>query len=83
MKKVSGIISAILFVVGLLCYVVMLFGNDSFLLSGVIASAIGFILALFAEKGAYKGIGLIGNAIIVIVGVIFPFIVTTFFWNQP
>lgn len=83
MKKTSGIISTILFVVGLICYVVILFGNDRFLIGGVIASAIGFVLALFAEKGAYKRIGLFGNAIILIVAVIFPFIVTTFFWNQP
>lgn len=83
MKKVNGILSTILFFVGLACYIAMFFGNDSFLLSGVIASVIGFILALFAENGAYKRIGLFGNAIIVIGAVIFPFIVTTFFWNEP
>lgn len=83
MKKALGIISTILFIVGLVCYVAMFFGNDSYLLGGVIASIMGFILALFAEKGAYKRIGLFGNAIIVIIAVIFPFIVTTFFWNRP
>ena len=83
MKKMVGIISTILFFIGLASYIAMLFGNDNFLLGGVIVSAVGFILAFFAEKGVYKRIGLFGNAIILIVAVIFPFIVTTFFWNEP
>jgi hypothetical protein len=61
----------------------VLAGKDDFLLAGVILSAIGFILALFAEKGVYKKVGLIGNGIIIFIAVIIPFIVTTFFWNEP
>ncbi|MEH7356194.1 hypothetical protein V7150_22005 [Neobacillus drentensis] len=83
MKKVLGIISTILFFIGLASYIAMFFGNDNFLLGGVIVSAIGLILAFFAGKGVYKRIGLIGNAIFIIVAFIFPLIVTTFFWNKP
>ncbi|MGX9134980.1 hypothetical protein ACWV26_11470 [Rummeliibacillus sp. JY-2-4R] len=83
MKSKIGLFSSILFIVGLASYIIALFGKDSYLLVGVIATAIGFLLALFAEKGVYKRIGLIGNGVIVFIGVIFPFIVTTFFWNEP
>lgn len=83
MKKILSIVSTVLFFIGLMSYILILFGNDNFLLVGVIASTIGFILALFAEKGVYKKVGLIGNGIIIFIAVIIPFIVTTFFWNEP
>ncbi|WP_029333526.1 hypothetical protein [Exiguobacterium oxidotolerans] len=83
MKRILGTLSTVLFFVGLVFYIIMLFGNDNLLLSNVILSAIGFVLALFAEKGVYKKIGLIGNGLILLIAIIIPFIVTTFFWNTP
>lgn len=84
MKKFFGIISTILFIVGLASYVSMYFGSyDSVILAGMIASVIGLILAFFADKGIYRRIGLFGNAIVLSISLILPFIVTTFFWNQP
>ncbi|MFC4025523.1 hypothetical protein ACFOUV_17215 [Oceanobacillus longus] len=83
MNSKIGVLSTVLFFVGLVSYIFVLFGNDSFLIVGVIVSVIGFILALLAEKGMYKKIGLLGNGIILFITIVFPFIVTTFFWNQP
>ncbi|MDC3414747.1 hypothetical protein [Terrihalobacillus insolitus] len=83
MKSKLGLPSTILFVFGLVYYIAVLFGNDHFLLAGVILSTLGFILALFAEKGIYKKIGLVGNGIILFITIVIPFIVTTFFWNEP
>jgi hypothetical protein len=83
MKSKLGIFSTLLFFIGLISYIAVLFGNDSFLFIGVILSALGFVLALFAEKGMYKKVGLVGNGIIIIISIVIPFIVTTFFWNTP
>ncbi|WP_085994590.1 hypothetical protein [Oceanobacillus senegalensis] len=83
MKSKLGGFSTILFFVGLVSYIAVLFGNDNFLLFGVILSAIGFVSALFAEKEVYKKIGLVGNGIILFISIVIPFIVTTFFWNKP
>jgi hypothetical protein len=83
MKSKLGTISTLLFFIGLISYIAVLFGNDHFLFSGVILSALGFILALFAEKGLYKKVGLFGNGIILVIAIVIPFIVTTFFWNTP
>ncbi|MEN1970052.1 hypothetical protein WMZ97_18510 [Lentibacillus sp. N15] len=83
MRSKLGGFSTILFFVGLVSYGVVLLVNDSFLLGAVIVSAIGFILALFAEKGVYKKIGLFGNGIILVITIVIPFIVITFFWNEP
>ncbi|TMN22164.1 hypothetical protein [Lentibacillus cibarius] len=84
MKSKLGGFSTILFLIGLVSYIAIFLGNDNFLLvGGVIISAIGFILALFAEKGVYKKIGLIGNGIILFIAFVIPFIVTNFLWNRP
>ncbi|TRM10871.1 hypothetical protein FH966_03570 [Lentibacillus cibarius] len=84
MKSKLGGFSTILFLIGLVSYIVVFLGNDNFLLvGGVIISAIGFILALFAEQGVYKKIGLIGNGIIIFIAFVIPFIVTNFLWNRP
>jgi hypothetical protein len=83
MKSKLGIFSTLLFFIGLISYIAVLFGNDSFLFIGVILSALGFVLALFAEKGMYKKVGLVGNGILLIISIVIPFIVTTFFWNTP
>ncbi|TDL32086.1 hypothetical protein E2R51_12065 [Jeotgalibacillus sp. S-D1] len=68
---------------GLVSYIIVLFGNDYLLLVGVILSALGFILALFAKKDMYRILGLIGNGILLFITIVIPFIVTTFFWNTP
>lgn len=83
MKKHLSKISFILFFVGVVAYAAMLLGNDHFLFVGVIISLIGFVAALFAEKGLYKRVGLIGNGGILFITIIIPVVVTTFFWNTP
>ncbi|WP_051428408.1 hypothetical protein [Bacillus sp. J33] len=83
LKSKLGVLSAILFFIGLVSYIPVLFGNDHFLLGGLIISVIGFLFALIAEKGAFKKAGLIGNCMIIFIAAIIPFIVTTFFWNEP
>ncbi|MGD6855865.1 hypothetical protein [Bacillus infantis] len=83
MKSKLGLFSTIFFLIGLLTYTAVLFGYDNLLLAGVILSAIGLILGLFAEKGRYKKIGLTGNGFILVITIIIPFIVTNFFWNRP
>ncbi|MBE4909870.1 hypothetical protein IMZ08_17685 [Bacillus luteolus] len=83
MKSKIGGVSTVLFFVGLLLYCLAFMGNDRFLLGAVIVSAIGLILALIAGKSTYKIIGLFGNGIIIIITIVVPFLVTTFFWNHP
>ncbi|MFG6147627.1 hypothetical protein [Halobacillus sp. B23F22_1] len=83
MRRNPGIISSVLFLISLVAYTSMLFGNEIFLFTGVIVSIIGKVFALFSKKGIYRKIGLIGNGLIVLVLIIVPLIVTTFFWNTP
>ncbi|QTC41662.1 hypothetical protein I7V34_21935 [Bacillus sp. V3] len=83
MKKKLSFLSFVLFLIGALFYVMMLFGRDEFLLAGVSCSAAGLIIALFSERGTFKKIAIAGNVVIVGVALIVPFIVTTFFWNTP
>ncbi|MEL3971433.1 hypothetical protein AAEO50_03995 [Rossellomorea oryzaecorticis] len=83
MKRMMGKLSTVLFLLGLAAYITMLFGNDSFLLTGVILSMIGFLFALFARKSWYRRVGLFGNGLIIFTVIIMPVVITTFFWNQP
>ncbi|XXM73036.1 hypothetical protein ACQ0QQ_03820 [Lysinibacillus sphaericus] len=83
MKKKLSFLSLVLFLIGALFYVTMLFGRDEFLLAGVSCSAAGLIMALFSERGPYKKIAIAGNGVIVCIALILPVIVTTFFWNSP
>ncbi|MEI2664182.1 hypothetical protein [Rossellomorea sp. LJF3] len=83
MKKVFSLGSFIIFLVGLVFYFLALLGKDTFLLPAVITAVIGFLAALFGEKTAYRKIGLFGNGLILVVGLLLPFVVTTFFWNKP
>jgi hypothetical protein len=83
MKSKLGGFSTILFFVGIVLYGLVLSGFDRFLIGAVIVSAVGIIMASFAEKGVYKKIGLFGNSIILVITIVIPFIVTTFFWNEP
>lgn len=82
MKKAFGVISTILFFIGIASYVAMLFWDFRFVLISIIASLIGFCLALFAEKDEYRRIGLIGNTII-IAAVVIPYIIRHFIWTGP
>ncbi|MFS1516292.1 hypothetical protein V1503_07260 [Bacillus sp. SCS-151] len=84
MKKKLSVLSTISFIIGLITFVLMLIGIDDYLYNfGIFISVIGLFLAMFAEKGLYRKIGLIGNGFIVLFIIIIPLIVTTFFWNTP
>ncbi|WP_058308234.1 hypothetical protein [Gracilibacillus massiliensis] len=84
MKGKLGAFSIILFFIGLMSYLVsILFANGIFFISGVIASVIGFIAALFAEKGGLKKSGLGGNGAIIFITVVFPYLVRTLYWTGP
>ncbi|PFG07602.1 hypothetical protein [Bacillus sp. es.034] len=83
MKKVFSIGSFTIFLIGLVFYFLTLLGNDTFLLPAVIMAGIGFVAALFGKKTIYRKIGLFGNGLILVIGILLPFVVTTFFWNKP
>ncbi|MCR8847993.1 hypothetical protein NQ095_06200 [Rossellomorea sp. SC111] len=83
MKKVFSTGSFIIFLIGLVCYFLALLGKDTFLLPAVIMAVVGFVAGLFGEKTIQRKIGLFGNGLIIVVGVLLPFVVTTFFWNKP
>ncbi|WP_229593078.1 hypothetical protein [Rossellomorea vietnamensis] len=83
MKKSLGTGSFILFLIGLVFYFLTLLGKDTFLLPAVIIAVIGFVAGLFGEKTLQRKIGLFGNGLILVVGLLLPFVVTTFFWNKP
>jgi uncharacterized protein YqgC (DUF456 family) len=83
LKKYLTIGSFLFFLISLIIYILSFLGYDTFLLPAVIISVIGFITALFGEKSIYRKIGLFGNGVILVVVLLIPFIVTTFFWNSP
>ena len=83
MRKALGILSTILFLAGILTYLLTLFGYDQFLLIGVILAFAGFVLSLFASRSVYQKIGAFGNGVILFFAILLPFFVTTFLWNQP
>ncbi|WJE15070.1 hypothetical protein QRD89_15295 [Halobacillus sp. ACCC02827] len=83
MKRTMSRISICLFALSLILYIVMLLGNDAYLLISVVLAVFGLIAGAFSEKGLYKRIGLIGNGALVVVTLVIPITVTTFFWNTP
>ncbi|CAN7520673.1 hypothetical protein [Rossellomorea sp. LjRoot5] len=83
MKKSLGTGSFILFLIGLVFYFLALLGKDTLLLPAVITAVVGFVAGLFGEKTIQRKIGLYGNGLILVVGLLLPFVVTTFFWNKP
>ncbi|KPL60260.1 hypothetical protein [Rossellomorea vietnamensis] len=83
MKKVFSTGSFIIFLIGLVFYFLALLGKDTFLLPAVITAVVGFVAGLFGEKTILRKIGLYGNGLILVVGLLLPFVVTTFFWNKP
>ncbi len=84
MRRKIGSFSSILFFIGLSSYLIALvFAIDIFMICWVIASGIGFILALFAEKGVSRKNGLIGNGVIIFITVVLPFLVRTLYWTGP
>ncbi|BCB03948.1 hypothetical protein [Bacillus sp. KH172YL63] len=82
-KKRLGLISCSLFALSAVAYVVMLTGYDGLLFMGALLALAGLITALFSEKGLYKRIGLIGNGTLLVIVILVPTVVTTFFWNTP
>ncbi|MDG5787048.1 hypothetical protein QA612_06050 [Evansella sp. AB-P1] len=83
MKSKLGLVSIILFFVGLIAFMIAyLLVISHLLIIGAIASGMGFVLALFAEKDRDKKRGLIGNGILLIFA-IFPFIVRILYWTGP
>ncbi|MDX8365347.1 hypothetical protein [Cytobacillus sp. IB215665] len=84
MKKKLSVLSAISFIIGVITFVLMLIGIDDYLYNfGIFIIVIGLFMAMFAEKGLFRKIGLVGNGFIVFFIIIIPLIVTTFFWNTP
>ncbi|MCA1060446.1 hypothetical protein LCL96_16025 [Rossellomorea aquimaris] len=83
MKKAFSIGSLIIFIIGLVFYFLTLSGKDTFLLPAVITAVVGFLSGLFGEKTIPRKIGLFGNGLLLVVGLLLPFVVTTFFWNKP
>ncbi|MFI8684855.1 hypothetical protein [Rossellomorea sp. NPDC077527] len=83
MKKVFSIASFFIFIIGLVFYVLALLGKDTFLLPSVITALVGFLAGLFGEKTIHRKIGMFGNGLLLVVGLLLPFVVTTFFWNKP
>jgi hypothetical protein len=83
LKKVFSMGSFIIFLIGLVFYALAFLGKDAFLLPAVIMAVVGFVAGLFGEKTIQRKIGLFGNGLILAVGLLLPFLVTTFFWNKP
>lgn len=83
MKITLGVLSTILFLAGILTYLLTLFGYDNFLFMGVVLASVGFLLSLFASRSVYQKVGAFGNGIFLFLAVFLPFIAMTFLWNQP
>lgn len=83
MRNMLGVLSTILFLVGLSIYLLTLFGYDQYLRIGVILSCIGFLLSLIASRSIYQKVGSFGNGVIIFFAILLPLAVTTFLWNQP
>ncbi|WP_168413099.1 hypothetical protein [Bacillus salacetis] len=64
-------------------YFAVLMGHDRLLMPAVILSGIGLVAALFAGKGRFKQVSILGNALIIFISVVVPFVVTTFLWTTP
>lgn len=89
MKKYEGI-SFVLFIFLALVYLVSIYGGvDLFpgqitIIILTVFPIIGLILAFSSKGGGFlKVISIIGNLAVLMIAVIVPVIVTTFFWNQP
>ncbi|WP_421377864.1 hypothetical protein ACOJQI_11535 [Bacillus salacetis] len=83
MKKYLGLISLVLFILAATSYLTVFIGVDELLLFAVICSVVGMIVALFADGGSYRKFALFGNGAIILLSLVIPFVVTTFFWNSP
>lgn len=88
MKKTLSRVSAVIFFINLLNYVLFITGIDIIqeniyfpVFFG--GSVLGLLFAFTGEKNIYRKIGMWGNLFIVFLIFILPFIVTTFFWNEP
>ncbi|MEG7380349.1 hypothetical protein V5785_13640 [Bacillus subtilis] len=86
MKNLGGI-SILFFLISLMVFGISFFNGDLFsgpvmIFFSIVLPLIGFIVALVSKSGGTKVVGLIGNAIILIVAGVIP-AVSMLFWNQP
>ncbi|WP_190324630.1 hypothetical protein [Bacillus atrophaeus] len=86
MKNLGGI-SNLFFLISLMVFGISFFNGDLFsgpvmIFFSIVLPLIGFIVALVSKSGRTKVVGLIGNAIILIVAGVIP-AVSMLFWNQP
>nr|WP_187441496.1 hypothetical protein [Bacillus subtilis] len=86
MKNLGGI-SILFFLISLMVFGISFFNGDLFsgpvmIFFSIVFPLIGFIVALVSKSGGTKVVGLIGNAIILIVAGVIP-AVSMLFWNQP
>ncbi|MEG7333460.1 hypothetical protein [Bacillus sp. 0102A] len=86
MKNLGGI-SILFFLISLMVFGISFFNGDLFsgpvmIFFSIILPLIGIIIALVSKGGGTKVVGLIGNAIILIVAGVIP-AVSMLFWNQP
>ena len=88
MKRNLGWISVIIFVAAFMLYVLTIFFNQELFPGTVTLSLlillpiIGLITSVMAHKGASKVIGLTGNAFVLLIAAVIPF-VASLFWNSP
>ena len=88
MKRNLGWISVIIFVAAFMLYVLTIFFNQELFPGTVTLSLlillpiIGLITSVMAHKGTAKVIGLTGNAFVLLIAAVIPF-VASLFWNSP
>ena len=88
MKKYLSIVSFILFFITLIGVITFnsdtgIYKREFAILFIWILPSIGLVLAIVGKKGFIRVAGLVGNILILIFTAVIPFVVTTFFWNQP
>ncbi|TYS10648.1 hypothetical protein FZC70_04920 [Bacillus subtilis] len=86
MRNLSGI-SILFFMVSLIVFGISFLSGDLFsgpvmIFFSIILPLIGIIIALVSKGGGTKVVGLIGNAIILIVAGVIP-AASMLFWNHP
>lgn len=87
MMKNFGVISVLLFLISLIVFGISFFSGDLFsgpvmIVFSIVLPLIGFIMALLSKSSGSRTVGVVGNAIILIVAGVIP-AVSTIFWNQP
>ncbi|MGF7535319.1 hypothetical protein AAGG74_16845 [Bacillus mexicanus] len=85
--KNYGVISVLLFLISLIVFGISFFSGDLFsgpvmIFFSIVIPLIGFIMAFLSKNTGLRIVGIVGNAIILIVAGVIPAI-STMFWNQP